>query len=184
MTSLRRGSRIGTALVASALAVACNAPSTPAPLEDTQENRSAQIDRYFQAQPPEAMVREIVGKIAAPMPEDQRARFTDLMTKQLDFKELDAAMRESMAKHFTADELRALADFYGSPLGQSAMAKFGDYMADVMPKIRSQIIAAVGRVQGELAAQPGSAPGAPPAAEPPAAPAQPAPAAPPEPAKP
>jgi hypothetical protein len=37
-------------------------------------------------------------------------------------------------------ELKALADFYGSPVGKSAMKKFGTYMADVMPDIEAEMI--------------------------------------------
>ena len=133
--------------------LACQPSSSPASLEDTPENRSAQIDRYFQAQPPEQMLRDMVDKMSARMPDEQRGLFVELMTKQLDVAKLNGAMRESMAKHFTADELRALADFYGSPLGKSAMGKFGNYMADVMPTIQAEIMAAVGRAQSEFQQQ-------------------------------
>ena len=133
--------------------LACQPSSSPASLEDTPENRSAQIDRYFQAQPPEQMLRDMVDKMSARMPDEQRAQFVELMTKQLDVAKVNTAMRESMAKHFTADELRALADFYGSELGKSAMGKFGSYMADVMPTIQAEIMAAVGRAQSEFKQQ-------------------------------
>jgi len=148
-------------------ALACQ-PSEPAPLEDSPENRNAQIDRYLQAMPPETLLGDIVSKMSARMPDEQRARFVDSMKKQFDVAKLTTVMRDGMAKHFTADEVRALADFYGSPLGKSAMAKFGTYMADVMPAIQAEILAAVEKVQGEMtkAAAPreGDAP-APPAAE-------------------
>jgi hypothetical protein len=32
-----------------------------------------------------------------------------------------------------------LADFYGSPVGKSAMQKFGAYMADVVPAIQAEM---------------------------------------------
>jgi hypothetical protein len=35
-----------------------------------------------------------------------------------------------------------LADFYGSPVGKSAMQKFGAYMADVMPAIQAEMLKA------------------------------------------
>lgn len=134
------------------LGLACQ-PSSTAPLEDTPENRATQIDRYFAAQPPEQMLQDMVAKMSARMPDEQRTRFVDLMTKHLDVAKLNTAMRESMAKHFTAGELRALADFYGSDLGKSAMAKFGNYMADVMPTIQTEIMAAVGKAQSEFEQQ-------------------------------
>jgi hypothetical protein len=51
-------------------------------------------------------------------------------------------MEEAMVKHFTADELKALADFYGSPVGKSAMNKIGVYTADIMPAIQAEILKA------------------------------------------
>ena len=48
-------------------------------------------------------------------------------------------MTDAMVKHFTTEELKALADFYGSPVGKSAMQKFGAYMADVMPAIQAEM---------------------------------------------
>lgn len=95
----------------------------------------------------------MVANMSSRMPDEQRQRFVDLMTKHLDIAKLNTAMRESMAKHFTAGELRALADFYGSELGKSAMAKFGIYMADVMPTVQSEIMAAVGKAQSEFEQQ-------------------------------
>jgi hypothetical protein len=144
----------GLGSVFAVMALACQPSSTPATLEDTPENRSAQIDRYFVAQPPEAVLKDITEKMSAQMPEEHRVRFVDLMTKQLDVAKISTAMRESMAKHFTADELRALADFYGSEIGRSAMAKFGNYMADVMPTIQTEVMAAVAKVQNEFSAAP------------------------------
>jgi len=65
-----------------------------------------------------------------------------MMTADLDIAVLTKAMTDAMLKHFTTDELKALADFYGSPVGKSAMQKFGAYMADVMPAIQAEMLKA------------------------------------------
>jgi hypothetical protein len=52
-----------------------------------------------------------------------------------------------MVKIFTAQELNALADFYGSPVGKSAMGKFGIYMAEVMPALQQELIQAMGQAR-------------------------------------
>jgi hypothetical protein len=44
-----------------------------------------------------------------------------------------------LVKYFTPDELEALADFYGSPVGKSAMQKFPSYMAAMMPTLEREI---------------------------------------------
>jgi hypothetical protein len=81
-------------------------------------------------------------KMATNLPADQRQQFKQMMTKDLDIAALSKAMTDAMVKHFTSEELKALADFYGSPVGKSAMQKFGAYMADLMPIIQAEIMKA------------------------------------------
>jgi hypothetical protein len=76
-----------------------------------------------------------------------------MLTKNLDIEALTTAMQGAMVKHFSADELSALADFYGSPVGKSAMSKFGAYMAEVMPALQAEMVKAVQKTQGELSAK-------------------------------
>jgi hypothetical protein len=81
-------------------------------------------------------------KMATNLPADQRQQFKQMMTKELDIAALSTAMTDAMVKHFTTEELKALADFYGSPVGKSALQKFGAYMADLMPVIQAEMIKA------------------------------------------
>ena len=80
--------------------------------------------------------------MAATLPSDQREQFKRMMTENLDIPALSKAMNDAMAKNFTTDELKALADFYGSPIGKSAMQKFGAYMGDLMPVLQAEMIKA------------------------------------------
>jgi hypothetical protein len=123
-------------------------------LEDTQQNREQQVDRYLQATPPQAVFNDMMEKISQSMPPEQRTIFVSMMTKQIDFSALTAAMRGSMTKIFTADELAALADFYGSPVGKSAMSKMGDYMAELMPVMTAEMAKAQGAAIQEIMKQP------------------------------
>ncbi len=66
---------------------------------------------------------------------------------------LTKAMIDSMVKHFTTEELKALADFYGSPVGKSAMQKFGAYMADIMPAIEAEIMKAQAKLNQSMPSQ-------------------------------
>ena len=52
-----------------------------------------------------------------------------------------------MLKTFTAEELNALADFYGSKNGYSAMRKFGSYMALVTPALQQEVQRALQQIQ-------------------------------------
>lgn len=105
---------------------------------DTPETRRHEAERYLQATPPKALFEDMADKMAANLPQDQRDQFKKLMTSQLDIAALTKAMIDSMVKHFTTEELKALADFYGSPVGKSAMQKFGAYMADIMPTMEAE----------------------------------------------
>jgi hypothetical protein len=84
--------------------------------------------------------------MAETMPADQREQFKKLMTTQVDIAALSKAMIDAMVKNFTTEELKALADFYGSPVGKSAMKKFGAYMADIMPVVQAEIMKAASKM--------------------------------------
>ena len=109
---------------------------------DTPETRRREAERYLQAVPPKALFEDMADKMATNLPADQRQQFKQMITKDLDIAALSKAMTDTMVKHFTTEELKALADFYGSPVGKSAMQKFGAYMADLMPVIRAEMIKA------------------------------------------
>jgi hypothetical protein len=111
-------------------------------LDDTPANRGQQADRYMLAMPVKEMLENMAEQVSKSLPAEQRQAFKDLLTKHLDVPVLEKAMKKSLTKHFTADELKALADFYGSPVGKSAMKKFGGYMADVMPVIQAEMMKA------------------------------------------
>lgn len=109
---------------------------------DTPETRRHEAERYLQATPAKALFEDMADKMAANLPPEQRDQFKRMMTTQLDIAALTKAMSDAMVKHFTTEELKALADFYGSPVGKSAMQKFGAYMADIMPTLEAEIIKA------------------------------------------
>ena len=114
-----------------AVAVFLTISSMAVAMEDSPENRQQQVDRYLQAVPPQAVFEDL-SKMFNNLPADQRELFGGDMGKGFGFEALTTLMRAAMVKTFTADELGALADFYGSPIGKSAMGKMGDYMATFM----------------------------------------------------
>jgi hypothetical protein len=117
---------------------------------DTPETRRREAERYLQATPPKALFEDMADKMAANLPPAQREQFKRMMTADLDIPTLTKAMTDSMVKHFTTEELKALADFYGSPVGKSAMQKFGAYMADVMPAMQAEIMKAQAKMNQSL----------------------------------
>ena len=109
---------------------------------DNPETRRREAERYLQATPPKALFEDMANNMAANLPPAEREKFKQSLTSQLDVAALTKAMTDAMVKHFTTEELKALADFYGSPVGKSAMQKFGAYMADLMPTMESEIMKA------------------------------------------
>ena len=131
-------------LVTLALILCAWSPVFSAP--DTPETRRKEAERYLQVSPPKALFEDMADKMATTLPADQREQFKKVMTTQVDIAALSKAMIDAMVKNFTTDELKALADFYGSPVGKSAMQKFGAYMADIMPVMQAEIMKAAAKM--------------------------------------
>ena len=131
-------------LVLIVLTVCAWSPVFSAP--DTPETRRKEAERYLQVSPPKALFADMADKMAETLPADQREQFKKVMTTQVDIAALSKAMTDAMVKNFTTEELKALADFYGSPVGKSAMQKFGAYMADIMPVVQAEIMKAAAKM--------------------------------------
>ena len=114
---------------------------------DTPETRRKEAERYLQVSPPKALFEDMADKMAETLPADQRDQFKKVMTTQIDIPALSKAMTDAMVKDFTTEELKALADFYGSPVGKSAMKKFGAYMADITPVVQTEIVKAAAKMK-------------------------------------
>ena len=118
-------------------------------LADTPENRAIEARRYLEAMPPRELLEEMVEGMVAAMPGMDADELKDIFTKYMDLDAFDAHLQASLEKHFTATEIGALADFYSSDVGQSAMSKFPAYMADAMPFIQEQAMLAMQRAEAD-----------------------------------
>jgi len=124
--------------------------------EDTPATRRAAAERYAEVNDMEKMLGEMTEAMSQGLPEGKRDEIRTLLTKYVRIDAIKEAMLISMTKHFTTRELTALANFYGSPEGKSAMAKFGPYMSDVMPMIQAEIQHAVEASKADKAKAPGT----------------------------
>ena len=134
-----------------ALLVGVTAPPADAQgIADTPANRQTQADRYLLASPPQDMLANVTKSVTASVPEGpQRDQMLKMLTTGIDINALTQAMKTSLVKHFTADELKAMADFYGSPLGKSATSKMGAYTQDLMPVIQQQMMKVMSGAAGQ-----------------------------------
>ena len=119
-------------------------------IEDSKENRLTEANRYLSVMPPQDMLIDLVKKMSAQIPKEKQKSFNDFMIKNMDLDRFSLIIRDSMVNHFTAEELAALADFYGSAIGKSAMSKFGDYMAEAMPQLQTLMIEAAQKTKDQM----------------------------------
>ncbi|MEZ5460005.1 MAG: DUF2059 domain-containing protein [Steroidobacteraceae bacterium] len=110
---------------------------------DTPASREVAAERYAKTADLAQMFDQMADQMSRNVPEAQRDVFESAMKKHLRVDMLEAAMKAAMVKHFTTQELDALADFYGSPVGKSAMAKLAVYTADLQPLMVAEVQRAV-----------------------------------------
>jgi hypothetical protein len=109
-------------------------------IPDTPENRQKQAERYLVAMPSKALIEEITLKMAAPSAGSaEREKLIHALVSEVDFEAVNRAITNSLVKVFTAEEIKAMADYYGSPAGKSAMNKSGVYMTDLRPALQTEL---------------------------------------------
>ncbi len=105
-------------------------------MDDTPQNRAQEAGRYLEAVPPEGAAADMAKSIVQSLPEQQQQAFLAAMQKNMNAAGIKAAAQAGLVKVFTADELKALADFYSSPLAKSAMGKMGAYIPRSCRRLR------------------------------------------------
>lgn len=111
---------------------------------------------YLDAAPIEDEIRNAIENVAAGIQPDQRVLFKTMGEKHIDFARLRAAAEKAAAQTFTADELRALSNFFNSPEGKSSRLKMDQYQKLVQPVITEVLQQFIMRIQDAsiLQAQP------------------------------
>ena len=134
-------------------AAACSEQKAPqpvaAPAADSEANRQAEAKQYLAVAPPQELLTEMSTKVVKMLPEKSQKVFLEVMqSKSLQDATYDITLK-ALVKHFTVNEIKAMAAYYGSPEGKAIRKKYGDYMADVMPQVNQEVIAALQKVKPE-----------------------------------
>lgn len=137
-----------------AFAVVALASASAWAVEDNEANRTKEAERYLGVMPVREVFADMAEQMGKSMPDAEAKKFKDLFTKHIDIPAMEKAMKASLVKTFTADELKALADFYSSPVGKAAMKKMPNYMADLMPSIQKEVMKAQAKAQSEVQNEP------------------------------
>jgi hypothetical protein len=120
--------------------------------DDTPALREREAERYMKARPPAEMLQNAADQLARDRNESAREAVKAELVKAMDSDAFTQAAKQALVRLFTADELTALADFYESPLGQSATKKNGAYLAALKPALQAQLIKAQARSRALAAA--------------------------------
>ncbi len=104
----------------------------PASVIDTETNRRAAAERYLATFDLKQLYRRIGSTVVADMPERAK-RILDILLEGTDTDRLDQAMIDTFVRVYTADELNALAAFYGTETGKSITGKQDKFLAQMMP---------------------------------------------------
>lgn len=112
---------------------------TPALAQSDEAQKQAAAERYLRAVPMSKMMDDSYAQMAKTLPADQQARFVAEMRAVVKIDRMEHIAKAAMVKTFSLEEITALADFYSSPHGASAMAKFGAYMGEIMPSLMQEM---------------------------------------------
>jgi hypothetical protein len=138
-----------TSIVAGSVIALATGLLSPAHAQSSEAAKQAAIERYLRAVPMGKMMEDTYAQIAKQVPQDKQAQFIADMRKVVKVERVEQIAKGAMLRTFTLEELNALADFYSSEHGASAMAKFGVYMGEVMPPLMQEIQRAVQDLQAQ-----------------------------------
>ncbi len=126
---------VGTALAPNALAQETEAPDPEAP--NPQAMKAAL--RYFEAMRYDQIMQDTLELMATQVPEEVREDFKAHFGAYMRDK-YKPAMAELMVRHFTLEELEAMAEFYESDVGRSIAEKMIPFTMDTMPFNEQQVM--------------------------------------------
>ncbi|MBA4388488.1 MAG: hypothetical protein C0404_10940 [Verrucomicrobia bacterium] len=118
---------------------------------DTLESRQAAARDYVRRVPTSIAVDDAIRQLADKREASQRDEFRRLLKSELRPRVVEDATIQALARHFTAEEIDALARFNSSPEGRSIQQKLGGFMDDVMPPFQDEIARVLSLTNAALA---------------------------------
>ena len=107
--------------------------------QDSIGNRMAAAERYAAVADIEKLLNDSILKIAQNFPANQREDAIAKMRREIDVQWARNLAINAMVQVFTVEELNAMADFYGSPVGRSIVQKTQPYIAAFMPALTQRL---------------------------------------------
>lgn len=113
------------------------------PLTADEKSRLELAGKMHEIWPIRSRIEAALNAIAQSLPEERQAEVKAAMRKAIKFDQLEEESTKAMAEVFSAAELQAMIDFYGSEVGKSISAKTQDYEAVLRPVLTRMIDAAM-----------------------------------------
>lgn len=110
-------------------------------LEDTFDNRNKEADRYLEIMSMKKTLMDAFEKGAnsKAKSEEDKKMIQELAQKYINMDEIIAELKDVLVKHYTADELAAMNDFYSSPAGKSIIKKQSVVSAEMTKRMQAII---------------------------------------------
>ncbi len=117
---------------------------------NSDSERLEAAKRYAETTNFPKLFQEMTDGVARTLPPEKAEAFRSFMGSMVEDGALEKSTIILMAKHFTTEELNALADFYGSEMGKKILSKFGPYMTEVNLVMKEFMIKALKDFRAKL----------------------------------
>jgi hypothetical protein len=125
-------------------------PGIALPLDDTASNRRQEADRHFSKNPLGENLKLTVDQLSQALPTALRERFKNQMIANIDIAGLEGGIKEAMVKHFTTEEIRALADSDAPSVNRFAEKQVEAYEFEVMLAFRKTMNASLAKTSPDI----------------------------------
>jgi hypothetical protein len=120
-------------------------------IEDSQENRAKETDRYLEVMSMKSIFKDAIEATlnAKGKSKEEAEQVRAAIDKYIKTDDILKELKVVMIKHYTADELSAMSDFYSTPLGKSIISKQVAVTMDTNEKMQAIIMKMVMGMMGD-----------------------------------
>ncbi len=121
-----------------AIAEDAKAPATAAPVQEEASASAEQLalaEKMHEIWPIRLRIESAIDAVSESFPAAKRPEIKAALRKNIQYDQVEEESIKAMATNFTAEELQAMIDFYGSDVGRSISAKTSDYEFALRPSL-------------------------------------------------
>ncbi len=123
-------------------------------LDDTYANRQSEADKYMEIISVKNMLLSTLDQAVDKRSSAATKQATkDMVLKYLDINEFISQMKDVIVKHYTADELAAMNEFYSSETGKSILKKQSAVSVEMSSKVQTTILKMLMKIMNDKSLQ-------------------------------